>query len=329
MYNSPLEHCFRVNDIWVNPVDNSIERGGNVIAAAPKVIQILQCLAFNPERLVTFDEIVDFAWAGKAINLSSLYQQMALLRRLLDDSKDNPRFIKTYPRQGYRLLADVEFEFSQPLPVESTPEDIRSTISAQHSQIAAGEAWVPWGYGVVAASVCMTLVLMAYQVVLPAGQQQGYASAHIADARVSGSVSEALQHQRQRVFAVPVFYFSGEYKYKGLENAVADITRFHLQSQVGVQVALVPIFSGQASHSQDKLWREKVSQQIRQGSEIAYIVEPTLIESNHGDFIGFDILNPVSKQVIKHYQTPIHIHSAEASLKRLEKQLIDALEQLG
>lgn len=322
MFNSPLEHCFRVNDVWVNPIDNSIERNGVVVAAAPKVIQILQCLAFNPNRLVTFDEIIDFAWAGKSINLASLYQQMALLRRLLQDSKDEPVFIKTYPRQGYRLLAEVEFEFARATSADGDAQQLPADAVA-------AEAWVPWGYGVVAASVCMTLVLMAYQVVLPAGQPQGYSRAHLADARVSGTVSEALQQQRQRVFAVPVFYFPGEYKYKGLENAVADITRFHLESQVGAQVSLVPIFSKQERAGGAKLWRDKVAEQIRQGSQIAYIVEPSLTESEHGDFIGFDILNPLSEKVIKHYQTPIHINSAEVSLKRLEKQLISALEQLG
>ena len=326
MYNSPLEHCFRIDNIWVNPINNSIERDGVVTVSAPKVIQILQCLAFNPDKLVTFNEIIDFAWAGKNVNLSSLYQQMALLRRLLQDSKKKPRFIKTYPRQGYRLLAEVEFEFSQ---AEATSDaDCQLIKPQQQAAVSTTEAWVPWGYGMVAASVCMTLVLMAYQLVLPAGQRQDYSRHHLADARVSGSVSEALNSQRRRVFAVPVFYFPDNNKYKGLENAVADITRFHLNTQQRAQVTLVPIFT-QSSANQGKLWREKIEQQIRLGSDIAYIVEPSLIESSQGDIIGFDILNPVSKQVIRHYQTPIHVNTTAESLKRLEKQLIHALEQLG
>ena len=102
------QSSFCVNDVWIYPAENALERAGVKVEVAPKVIKLLVYLANRPGTLVTYQELIDVVWLGRG-NETSLYQQMAQLRKALGDSPSKPSFIKTVSRQGYRLIAPVQW----------------------------------------------------------------------------------------------------------------------------------------------------------------------------------------------------------------------------
>jgi TolB-like protein/DNA-binding winged helix-turn-helix (wHTH) protein/Tfp pilus assembly protein PilF len=72
-----------------------------------KVMDVLVCLARNPGRVVTKDELVREVWEGRFVSDDVVWRSVRELRRALGDETRDPRFIETIPKRGYRLLAPV------------------------------------------------------------------------------------------------------------------------------------------------------------------------------------------------------------------------------
>jgi len=89
-------------------------------AEAPKVLlreqpfRILRILVEGPGEIVTRQEIRELLWPNdtfvdfdRSINVA-----MATLRKVLGDDADDPKYIETLARRGYRLIAPVEWQQS-------------------------------------------------------------------------------------------------------------------------------------------------------------------------------------------------------------------------
>ncbi|BDG73300.1 winged helix-turn-helix domain-containing tetratricopeptide repeat protein [Roseomonas fluvialis] len=96
-----------------------LERGSLVDDSAevmlrPKAFAVLRHLVTHSHRLVSKDELFAVAWPDVLVTDDALVQVMGELRRALGD--DGPRLIRTVPRRGYRLEADVIAEGPAPAP---------------------------------------------------------------------------------------------------------------------------------------------------------------------------------------------------------------------
>lgn len=72
--------------------------------------RILLALCIYSHRAASRDELIEFAWRDKGLEVdgSSLTQAVYTLRKVLRDSTRSPNFVKTVPKIGYRLVCDVE-----------------------------------------------------------------------------------------------------------------------------------------------------------------------------------------------------------------------------
>jgi predicted ATPase len=95
--------CFQLDTknecLWQNGVQ---------IGLTPKPFAVLRYLVENPQRLVTHDELLDKLWPETYVQPQVLRTYVLELRKLLGDSVDSPRFIRTVPGRGYWFLAQVE-----------------------------------------------------------------------------------------------------------------------------------------------------------------------------------------------------------------------------
>src|SRR5688572_1191432 len=78
------------------------------VAASPRQLDLLACLAADPSRLITREELFNRLWSGVAVTDNALTQLVSELRQALGDSPSQPRFIQTVARRGYRFIASVE-----------------------------------------------------------------------------------------------------------------------------------------------------------------------------------------------------------------------------
>jgi tetratricopeptide (TPR) repeat protein len=70
-------------------------------------MKVLELLASRAGEVLSQSEIEQSAWSGVIVTPNSVYQSIAQLRRALGDSKNNPRYIETIARKGYRCIASV------------------------------------------------------------------------------------------------------------------------------------------------------------------------------------------------------------------------------
>src|SRR6201996_1581550 len=81
-----------------------------------QVLQVLQLLVERDGKIVTREEIKDKLWANDTVVDfdHSINATIKGLRRALGDSADNPQYIETLARRGYRLLVATEWLESKP-----------------------------------------------------------------------------------------------------------------------------------------------------------------------------------------------------------------------
>jgi DNA-binding winged helix-turn-helix (wHTH) protein/tetratricopeptide (TPR) repeat protein len=99
----------RFGSFEVDLQEGKLTKGGIRIRLQGQPFQILALLLENPGQVVTREEIRQRLWAhdlfvefDDALNTS-----IRKLRAALNDSADNPRFLETVPRRGYRFVAPV------------------------------------------------------------------------------------------------------------------------------------------------------------------------------------------------------------------------------
>ncbi len=94
-----------------------------------QVLQVLQLLVERGGKIVTREEIKAKLWPNDTVVDfdHSINATIKTLRRALGDSADNPRYIETLARRGYRLLVATEWPESKP----GSAEDESACLPAQ------------------------------------------------------------------------------------------------------------------------------------------------------------------------------------------------------
>jgi len=109
MVSAPhLPHGFRLGPWQVEPARGAItDPDGNARHLEPKVMEVLVILAGAPGALVTRDCLLDSVWRGQPGADQLLTRAISELRRALGDRRDQPAYIETVPKRGYRLIGEI------------------------------------------------------------------------------------------------------------------------------------------------------------------------------------------------------------------------------
>jgi len=99
---------FRFSDIEVREREFSLLKAGKVLAVEPKAFRVLLLLLRTPQKVISKEELLNSVWGDTAVTEGSLTRCIWLLRRLLGDDVNEPRFIETVATVGYRLVCKVE-----------------------------------------------------------------------------------------------------------------------------------------------------------------------------------------------------------------------------
>jgi TolB-like protein/DNA-binding winged helix-turn-helix (wHTH) protein/Flp pilus assembly protein TadD len=93
----------------VDPDSGELRKAGIRIKVQRQPLKLLEILLKHPGEVVTREELRARIWPDEsfgdfdqAVNIA-----IAKLRGAIGDSADNPRFIETIPRRGYRFIAEV------------------------------------------------------------------------------------------------------------------------------------------------------------------------------------------------------------------------------
>lgn len=95
-----------------------LRKAGRNLKLQEQPFQVLTALGLRPGELVTREELREKVWpAGTFVEFDqALNTAIKKIRQALGDAADNPRFIETIPRKGYRFIGPVEGREAVPTP---------------------------------------------------------------------------------------------------------------------------------------------------------------------------------------------------------------------
>jgi TolB-like protein/DNA-binding winged helix-turn-helix (wHTH) protein/TPR repeat protein len=106
--NQVLTERFRIGDLELDTGTVSIHRAANSIDLPKLSFDLLLCLTRHAPNVVDTDTLMDEVWGKVVIGEETVKQRVKLLRKALEDSSSEPKYIASVRGRGYRLIAAVE-----------------------------------------------------------------------------------------------------------------------------------------------------------------------------------------------------------------------------
>jgi TolB-like protein/DNA-binding winged helix-turn-helix (wHTH) protein/Flp pilus assembly protein TadD len=123
-----------------------VRKAGLRIRVQQQPLKLLEILLEHPGEVVTREELRSRVWPSESFGDFDQALNIAIgkLRSALGDSAENPRFIETLPKRGYRFVADVSVVDTDARPKRQEPVagDLPATDPG-HKIEGAGSAVVP------------------------------------------------------------------------------------------------------------------------------------------------------------------------------------------
>ena len=117
-------HIVRFGDFELDLRTAELRINGHHIVLQEKPFQILTALLERPGEMVSREELSKRLWpAGTFVDFNlGLNKAVNRLREALNDSAEQPQFIETFPKRGYRFVAPVA-EVTRAEAADSQPRD--------------------------------------------------------------------------------------------------------------------------------------------------------------------------------------------------------------
>jgi len=220
---------------------------GDRVPVAPKGFDVLAYLIEHAGRVVTQDEILEALWPETYVNPEVLRKYIQEIRKALADRPDNPEFIETLPKRGYRFIAPVIDEsgaepgdLPAPPPTEpqATEEMAQAEATPSESKSSSGKRTL-WKRAIVLvlAAVAAT-VIGAYfrrpRSVVTASPLKNTSIAVLPFADLSPAkdqeyfsdgLAEQLIHDLAKVSGLKVVGRSSAFQFKGKNEDLRDVGR--------------------------------------------------------------------------------------------------------
>ena len=103
----PSREPLQVGGWTVEPTLNRISTADRSERLEPKAMAVLVHLADRPGQVVARSALLSAVWGDVVVGDDSLTQVVIKLRKALGDLPDQPTYIQTIPKGGYRLIAPV------------------------------------------------------------------------------------------------------------------------------------------------------------------------------------------------------------------------------
>lgn len=99
--------------------------------------QMLLYFVEHPKTLISKDELTAAIWSETSVTDNALVQCVTEIRRELNDDPRTPRFIKTFPKVGYRFIAEVRVVHGAPVPAAQNSASMRlQAVAAKNAPAA-------------------------------------------------------------------------------------------------------------------------------------------------------------------------------------------------
>jgi DNA-binding winged helix-turn-helix (wHTH) protein/Tol biopolymer transport system component len=107
--------------------------GDQRVSLTPKAFDVLRYLVERAGRLVTQEELLESLWPETYVNQEVLRKYILEIRKALGDKPDNPVFIETITKRGYRFVALVSEDDPAAAPILPNSDFAKDVLPATAS----------------------------------------------------------------------------------------------------------------------------------------------------------------------------------------------------
>ena len=150
---------FRFGPYESRPESRELYKHGFKLKVRPQPLQVLNTLLSRAGEVVTRDDLRRRLWSSETfVDFEhSLYTSVKEIRGVLGDSANEPRYIQTLPKLGYRFIAPVEVIESAAAAIPGAPD---STAEDSDAPAATSVGSTPWRWTLAGAIVAVFLVAL-------------------------------------------------------------------------------------------------------------------------------------------------------------------------
>jgi len=143
-----------------DPSNQLLWRAGQEVPLPPRVVGVLGHLVARPGEVVSRQELIDSVWKDAFVSDTSLAEAISFLRQALGDDPQQPSYIQTIHRRGYRFLQTPQTA-AGPVRVEDLSSEGASPERALNQASRRADPWslvLPWAVAALLAVVAGTSV---------------------------------------------------------------------------------------------------------------------------------------------------------------------------
>jgi DNA-binding winged helix-turn-helix (wHTH) protein len=129
--------CYRFARFVLDSGTRQLLRDGKEVHVSPKAFDLLRCLVENRSRAMERTELHQQLWPDTFVLDTNLASLVAEIRRTLGDSAEEPKFVQTLHRFGYRFIAAVDE--AAPADEEPATPHVRYWLVWETKQIPLGD----------------------------------------------------------------------------------------------------------------------------------------------------------------------------------------------
>lgn len=85
----------------------TLSDGDATVILEPLSVEVLAYFCRNPNVMISRDLLIAEVWNDRIVTDNAVTRVITRLRKALADTPETPRFIATFPKKGYRFIADV------------------------------------------------------------------------------------------------------------------------------------------------------------------------------------------------------------------------------
>ena len=214
-------HFLEFSEYRADPQTRVLMRGDEVIPLPPKAFEVLMALLESGGSPLTREQLMTAVWGETFVEEANLTQTISVLRKALGEAADQPRFIVTIPRRGYRFgvpVSQVGTEDRTPIepPTVNPPKRYRTALAAIFAMMLLGVplgAW--WWTNRPLSSAIRSIAVLPLQNLSGDPNQEYF----------SDGTTEALISSLARIHAVAVTSRTSIMRYKGTTKPAREIGR--------------------------------------------------------------------------------------------------------
>jgi Tol biopolymer transport system component/DNA-binding winged helix-turn-helix (wHTH) protein len=175
--------CF--GEFELDRVAGELFRKGRRVPIQSQPLRVLGLLVARQGDLLTRDEIRQAIWPNDTFGEfdAGVGNAIRKIRLALSDDADNPRFVQTVPRRGFRFIAPVHLAIAPPLvQPETEPRQLPVAVPVLSPQAPQARA-VPWKAGLAALTAVIAGAILVFAWLIPKANQPSRPISQVMDAQ--------------------------------------------------------------------------------------------------------------------------------------------------